>query len=58
MSAELGAIHITYYLDDEGNAASGLSVEGDLETVITIGLLEMAKDAVFSAHYAEEDEND
>lgn len=57
MSAELGAIHITYYLDDEGNAASGLSVEGDLETVIIIGLLERAKDTVLATSY-EEDEND
>lgn len=57
MSTEVGAIHISYYLDEEGELISGVSVEGDMPMVVVIGLLEMAKDTVLATSY-EEDEND
>lgn len=57
MSTEVGSIHISYYLDEEGELVSGVSVEGDMPMVVVIGLLEMAKDTVLATSY-EEDEND
>lgn len=58
MSTEVGAIHISYYLDEEGELVSGVSVEGDMPMVVVIGLLEMAKDTVLATSYEEEDEID
>lgn len=57
MTAEVGSIHISYYLDDEGELVSGVSLEGDMPIVVVIGLLEMAKDTVLASTYEEEDEN-
>ena len=56
MTTEVGAIHISYYLDEEGELVSGVSLEGDMSMVVVIGPLEMAKDTVLATSYEEDEE--
>lgn len=41
-AVSLGSITITYFLDTDGEMATGVSIDGDMPTVTQLGLLRMA----------------
>lgn len=53
---EVGSIVIGYGLDEEGELITSVSVEGDLPVVVSLGLLELAKDTILATANDEETE--
>lgn len=50
----LGTITISYFLDTDGEMATGVSVDGDMPLVTQLGLLRTAEDTILRMD--EEDE--
>lgn len=56
MSLKIGYIHIEYTITEEGDAVTSVDTDGDIPFVTQIGLLEMAKHALFDL--TKEQDND
>lgn len=57
MEMNVGSITITYYMDEDGDLNTGVSVDGDIPIVTQLGLLELAKDSILiGTVFEEEDE--
>lgn len=45
---EVGSIHVTYELAPDGDMLTSVEVLGDMPLVVSLGLLDMARDTLLS----------